>query len=174
MYQYTGCIFLAINLFLGPVVQNIVSVTSSLVVKLLIVLVSTISNSQVFLLKKVSSFCKCKSYSHFFSKNISVYVILVFNDQKFNDTLTASLVLINRALIFYFSSGVIHGAELFYLSGCPFTGHKNFRYNHTDRDIATTLILLWANFIKYGYVVSHIRLEQSLEHLLTSVCSFTA
>ena len=36
----------------GPVVQSIVSLTSSLVVKILAVLVSTISNSQVFLLKK--------------------------------------------------------------------------------------------------------------------------
>ena len=37
---------------LGPVVQSIVSLTSSLVVKMLTVLVSTISSSQVFLLKK--------------------------------------------------------------------------------------------------------------------------
>ena len=36
----------------GPVVQSIISLTSSLVVKMLTVLVSTISNSQVFLLKK--------------------------------------------------------------------------------------------------------------------------
>ena len=38
--------------FLGPVVQSIVSLASSLVVRMLIVLVNTISNSQVFLLKK--------------------------------------------------------------------------------------------------------------------------
>ena len=55
-------------------------------VKMLTVLVSTIPNSQVFLLKNVSSFCKCKCYSHFFSKNISIYAI--FNDQSFNDTFT--------------------------------------------------------------------------------------
>ena len=55
-------------------------------VKMLSGLVSTISNSQVFLLKKnVSSFCKCKSYSHFLSKNISLYGI--FSDQSFNGTL---------------------------------------------------------------------------------------
>ena len=36
----------------GPVVQSTVSLTSSVVVKMLTVLVSTISNSQVFLLKK--------------------------------------------------------------------------------------------------------------------------
>ena len=37
---------------LGPVVQSVVSLTSLLVVKILTVLVSTISNSEVFLLKK--------------------------------------------------------------------------------------------------------------------------
>ena len=37
---------------LGPVVQSVVSLTSLLVVKMLTVLVSTISNSQEFLLKK--------------------------------------------------------------------------------------------------------------------------
>ena len=74
----------------GPVVQSLVSLMSLLVVKMLTVLVSTISNSQVFLLKKVSSFCKWKSYSHFFSKNISIYAIL--NDQSFNDMLTNDII----------------------------------------------------------------------------------
>ena len=79
------------HLNLGPVFQSIFSLTSSLVVKMLNVLVSTISNSQVFLLKKnVSSFSKCKSYSHFFSKNISIYAI--FSDQSFNDKLTNHIV----------------------------------------------------------------------------------
>ena len=54
---------------LGPVGQSIVSLTSSLVVKMLTVPVTT-----VFLLKKCA---------HFFSKNINVYAIL--NDQSFND-----------------------------------------------------------------------------------------
>ena len=72
----------------GPVVQSIVSLTSSLVVKILIVLVSTISNSQAFLLKK------CKSYSHFFSKNISICA--KFDDQNFNDTLTNDIVVLNN------------------------------------------------------------------------------
>ena len=72
-----------------PVFQSIISLTISLVVKMLTVLVSTISNSQVFLLKNVSSFCKCKSYSHFFSKNIRAYAI--FNDKSFNDVLTLLL-----------------------------------------------------------------------------------
>ena len=74
----------------GPVVQSIVSLTSSLVVKMLTILVIIISNSQVFLLKNVNGFCKFKSYSHFFSKNISIYAIL--NDQSFNDKLTNDIV----------------------------------------------------------------------------------
>ena len=69
----------------GPVVQSIVSLTSLLVINMLTVLVSTIPNLQVFLLKK-----KCKSYSHFFSKNISIYAI--FNDQSLNNTLTNNIV----------------------------------------------------------------------------------
>ena len=55
-------------------------------VRMLTVLVSTISNSQVFLLKKCKELLQTQSYSHFFSKNISGYAI--FNDQSFNDTLT--------------------------------------------------------------------------------------
>ena len=56
----------------GSVVQSIVSLTSSLVVKILTALVSTISNSQLFLLKKnVSSFCLSKSYSDFSAKIIA-------------------------------------------------------------------------------------------------------
>ena len=74
----------------GPVVKSIVSLTSSLMVKMLTVLESTISNSQVIFAENVSSFCKCKSYSHFFSKNISIYAI--FNDQSFNSTLTNDII----------------------------------------------------------------------------------
>ena len=69
----------------GPVVQCIVRLMSSLVVKMLTFLVSTVSNSQIFLLKNMLV-AFCKSYSHFFSKHISVYAI--FNDQSFNYTLT--------------------------------------------------------------------------------------
>ena len=53
-------------------------------VKILTVLVSTVSNFQLFLLKK------CESYSHFFSKNISISAI--FNDQSFDDTLTNGII----------------------------------------------------------------------------------
>ena len=73
---------------LGSFVHSNVSLTSSVVVKMLTVLVSTICNSQVFLLKNVSSFCK--SYSHIFSKNISKCAIFI--DQIFNDTLINDIV----------------------------------------------------------------------------------
>ena len=62
-------------------------------VKMLTVLVSTIFNSQVFLLKKnLSNLCKCKSKSnsHFFSKNISIFAI--FNDQNFSNTVTNDII----------------------------------------------------------------------------------
>ena len=51
---------------------------------MLTVLVSTISNLVIFVEKNVSSF------SHFFSKNISIYAI--FNDQSFNDTLANNII----------------------------------------------------------------------------------
>ena len=48
----------------------------------------------------MSSFCKCKSYSHFFSKNFNIYTI--FNDKSFNDTLSNKIVSLNNwALIFF-------------------------------------------------------------------------
>ena len=68
------------SLFRRPVVQSIVSLTTSLVVKMLTVLASTISNLQVVLLKA----------SHFLAKKNSVYAI--FNDQSFNGTLTNDIV----------------------------------------------------------------------------------
>ena len=86
MFQYVACW----KFYPGSSFQSIVSLMSSIVVKMLIVLVSTITNSQVFLLKSVSSFCKCKSYPHFFSKNIGIYAI--FDNQQFNDMLTNDTV----------------------------------------------------------------------------------
>ena len=67
----------------GPLVQNIISFTSSLVVKILTVLVSTISNSQIFLLKTWVAF-------HIFSAKTLVYAM--FNDQSFNDALTNDII----------------------------------------------------------------------------------
>ena len=62
-------------------------------VKMLTVLVSTISNSQVFLLKKCEQLLQMqklfylqKLLTFFSAKNISIYAI--FNDQSFNDLLT--------------------------------------------------------------------------------------
>ena len=39
-------------------------------------------------------FCKCKSYSHFFSKNVSIYAIC--NDQSFIDTLANVIVIFEQ------------------------------------------------------------------------------
>ena len=58
---------------------------------MLTVLVSAISNSQVFFAEKMCvGFANAKATHIFFSKNISVYAI--FNDQSFNDTLTNDIV----------------------------------------------------------------------------------
>ena len=77
----------------GPVVQSIVSQTSSLVLKMLTVLVSSLSNSQVYLLKKnVSSFCSKKHVSSFSRFFFQQKVLAIFNDQSFNETLTNGIV----------------------------------------------------------------------------------
>ena len=82
-------LFSSIQIAMGYFLAFIVSLMSLLMIKMLTVLVSTIYNSQVFLLKKnVSSFCR--SYSHFFNKNISIYVI--FNIQNFNEMLINNFV----------------------------------------------------------------------------------
>ena len=57
----------------GPVVRSLVSLMSSLVLKILTALVSTTSNSQVF-----------------FQQKFSIYAI--FNDQSFNDMLTNDIL----------------------------------------------------------------------------------
>ncbi|KAK3091646.1 hypothetical protein FSP39_021543 [Pinctada imbricata] len=46
--------------------------------------------------------------------------------------------------------GVIHGSELFYLSGFPLTGHTNFRYDERDKKTANVLLRLWSSFLKTG------------------------
>ena len=56
---------------LGPVVQSMVRLMSSLVVKMLTFLVSTISNSLVFLLKNVSSFANAKATHIFQQKKLA-------------------------------------------------------------------------------------------------------
>ena len=69
---------------LGPVVQSILSLMSSLITMgLLTVVTKVFSNTLIFCCKNVSSFCNaCKGYSHFFSaKNINVFAI--FQDRNF-------------------------------------------------------------------------------------------
>ena len=72
---------------LGPVVQSVVSLTSSLrVISLTIVADSIYITFWYFLLKK----CDCKSYSHFFSKKFQH--ICVSLDVNFNKSLTNDIV----------------------------------------------------------------------------------
>ena len=59
---------------LGPVVQSIISLTSSFVVKMLTVLVSTIFNSQVFFAEKMwVAFANAKA-THIFPAKILEYM----------------------------------------------------------------------------------------------------
>ena len=77
----------------GPVVQSIVSLTTSLVIKTVTVLVNTISNSQVFLLKKWEQLLQMQKLLTFFSaKIIASMPYAIFNDQSFNDMLTNNIV----------------------------------------------------------------------------------
>ena len=52
----------------GPVVQSIVSLTSSLMTNLLPVVAKVLSDALIFYCKHVRSFYNAKVYSHFFSK----------------------------------------------------------------------------------------------------------
>ena len=75
-------------LYLGPFVQSVVSLTSSLRVISLTVLADSINNILIFFAEKnVSS---CKSYSHFFSKKFQH--ICVSLDVNFNELLTNDVV----------------------------------------------------------------------------------
>ena len=58
---------------LGPVVQSVVSLTSSLRVISLTVLADSVYNILIFLLKKVSSFCTSKATHNFSAKNFSTF-----------------------------------------------------------------------------------------------------
>ena len=60
----------------------------------------------------MSSFCKCKSYTHFFQqKLISIYAI--FNDQSFNDTLTNDIVSLEQLGPGYLGSRLYSFCERF-------------------------------------------------------------
>ena len=70
----------------GPILQSIVSVTSSLMTNSLTVVAEIFSNTLIFLLQKCEYLLHCKSYPHFFQqKNINVFAI--FQDRNFNVTL---------------------------------------------------------------------------------------
>ena len=66
---------------LGPVVQSIVSLKSSFMTNSLTVVAKIFSNALIFSLQNVT---------HFFSKNINVFVI--FQDRNFNFTLANNFV----------------------------------------------------------------------------------
>ena len=71
----------------GPVVQDVVSLTSSLRVISLTVLADSIYNILIFFAEKNFD---CKSYSHFFSKKFQH--ICVSLDVNFNESLTNNVV----------------------------------------------------------------------------------
>ena len=62
---------------LGPVVQSIVSLKTSLVVKLLTVLVSTIFNLQVFMLKKCEKLLQMQKLLTFFQQKYKYMLYLM-------------------------------------------------------------------------------------------------
>ena len=74
----------------GPVVQSVVSLTSSLRVISLIVLVDSLYSILIFFAEKNVSSLHCKSYSHFFSKKFQH--ICVSLDVNFNESLTNDIV----------------------------------------------------------------------------------
>ena len=63
----------------------------------------------------MSSFCKCKSYSHFFSKNISIYAI--FNNQSFNDLCTNNIVSFEKPSPAHIYKKIILGRQLLVCKG---------------------------------------------------------
>ena len=62
----------------GPVVQSIVSLTSSLRGQLVKCFMTLLPNTLIFLLKKCEKLLHCKSFSHFPTKNIGKFKILTF------------------------------------------------------------------------------------------------
>ena len=75
---------------LGPVVQSVVSLTSSLRIISLTVLADSVYNILKFFAEKCEKLLHCKSYSHFFQQKISAY--LRITQCKFNESLTNDIV----------------------------------------------------------------------------------
>ena len=94
-YRSRGCNFES----QVPVVQSIVSFESSLVVKMLTVLVSTISISQAFLLNKCEYLLHLQKLLTFFSAKILAYMPYLMIKVLTIRQLTTSLVLNNWAQV---------------------------------------------------------------------------
>ncbi|XP_067679634.1 neuroligin-4, Y-linked-like [Haliotis asinina] len=45
---------------------------------------------------------------------------------------------------------VVHGRDLFYLFGCPFSGHPLYNYTEEDRQVSQVFMNMWTNFVKTG------------------------
>ena len=108
---------------------------------MLTVLVSIISNSQVFLLKKSEQLLRITFFS---SKNISLYAI--FNDQSFNDTLTNDILSFEQLgpnFFYFFILTVVFGG---FLKG---GGHKFTKFG-------CFYLIYQFGMDKWSYIYSHV------------------
>ncbi|XP_033736604.1 carboxylesterase 5A-like [Pecten maximus] len=48
--------------------------------------------------------------------------------------------------------GVPHGRDLFYIFGAPLVGHPLYTYSETDKEASRTVMTLWSNFVKHGFL----------------------
>ncbi|XP_071119428.1 acetylcholinesterase-like [Haliotis cracherodii] len=55
--------------------------------------------------------------------------------------------------------GVPHGRDLFYLFGCPFSGHPLYNYTEEDRQISKVFMNMWINFVKKGKPSSTVKTD---------------
>ncbi|XP_046326682.2 acetylcholinesterase-like [Haliotis rufescens] len=56
--------------------------------------------------------------------------------------------------------GVPHGRDLFYLFGCPFSGHPLYNYTEEDRQVSKVFMNMWTNFVKTGKPSSTVGADQ--------------
>ena len=97
---------------LGPVVQSIVSLTSSLRGQLVKSFTTLSRNTLKFFIEKMRSFCSAKASHIFQQKNNGVFQILTFEILT-KRYLTTSLVLNNRALDFMYRHSVLEITQRF-------------------------------------------------------------
>ena len=101
---------MAADNILGPVIQSVVSLTSSLKVISLTVLADSIYNILIFFAEKmwVAFALHCKSYSHFFNKKFQHICVLL--DVNFNKSLTNDVVILKQLgpvfFFFFFSKKI--------------------------------------------------------------------